>query len=78
VKTGGGFSCFLIVVHKNGVYWKRSLNPPKFVHTLSVRTYQSNQCIKIAVLRNIQQMSRGSKLGNSQDSRGGFFETRFG
>ena len=33
-----------------------SLNPPKFVHTLSIRIYQSNQCTKIAMLRNVLLM----------------------
>ena len=55
-----------------------SLNPPKFVHTLSIKIYQSNQCVKMAVPRNIQLMWRVSKSGNGQGSRGGFFEARFG
>ena len=54
-----------------------SLNLPKFVHALSIRSYQSNQCTKIAILRNVLLMWGSSKSGNGRGSGGGFFETRF-
>jgi hypothetical protein len=43
----------------------RQPNPPKFVHTLSISIYPSNQCIKIAVEEEDRNWATGKVPGEA-------------